>query len=261
METHYPTINVPATPEYVLAVLLDRSRQEWCNASGFPPEADPVTLDSPVEVLLEACDLIDDMNIYFYPEQWFGFEYVEWNHALGSREIQTARDFCQVIASLITLPRVPLVSFCGKTCRPASVFLTVRSLLQDAGADVKALAPSTPLKEFTRHYTETFLGPIARLAPGSLPDVEIFEGSKYLRQFIRDIWGIPVLLVFFYTLNNPNAHPGLFSGALIIYLFLILITVGDEKAPPVRVEFGELRTFRDLSNLLASHAVFQESSA
>ncbi|QDT42774.1 hypothetical protein Pan241w_28630 [Gimesia alba] len=252
-----PLIEVPATPEYVLAVLREKSRQEWGKAYCQPPKVVPLTLDSPVEMLYEACDLIDDMNIYFYPMEWFGFEYVEWRDALGCREIKTARDFCEVIASLISLPRIPLVSFCGKPCQPASVFLTVRSLLQDAGVDVKQIAPSTPLKEFTRHYTETFLGPIARLAPGSLPDVEIDEGSKFLRQFIRDIWGIPVLLAYFYTFFHPDSYPGLFGCMVSIYLFLILITVGDEKAPPVDVEFGDLRTFRDLSNLLASRAVFQ----
>tara|TARA_R110002111_G_scaffold262504_1_gene338913 strand:- start:88395 stop:89171 length:777 start_codon:yes stop_codon:yes gene_type:complete len=257
METHYPVIEIPATPEYVLAVLLERSRQEWCKESCTPPEPVLVTLDSPVEVLLEACDLTYDMDAVFCPMDWFGFGYAEWSNARGSREIKTARDFCEVIASLIALPRIPLVSFCGKTCQPASVFLAVRSLLQEAGADVVEIAPSTPLKEYTRHYKETFLGPIARLAPGSLPVVEIDEGAKYLRQFIRDIWGIPVLLVYFYTFFNPNAYPGLFGCAVIIYLFLILITVGDEKAPPVCVGFGELRTFRDLSNLIASRAVFQ----
>ncbi|MCA9014908.1 MAG: hypothetical protein KDA77_06200 [Planctomycetaceae bacterium] len=61
METSSPVIEVPATPEYVLAVLLERSRQEW--SAQAPIE--PVTLDSPVDLLLEVCDFIDDMDAVY----------------------------------------------------------------------------------------------------------------------------------------------------------------------------------------------------
>lgn len=257
MKSSSSIVKVPATPEYVLDVLLEQSRQGYCQESCDRPESGPVTLDSPVEVLCESCGIIDDFDHVFYPIDWFGLDETTWWHALGTVELKTARDFCELIAVQITLPQIPLVSFCGQTCQPASVFLAIRALLQEAGVDANQIAPSTPLQEYTRDYKETFRGPIARLAPGALPHVRIDEGWKYLRQFIRDIWGIPVLLVYFYTFFHPKAYPGLFAAAVVIYVILILITVDDEKAPPVRVEIGELRTFRDLSELIARRAVFQ----
>jgi len=257
MDSGKMVVNIPATPEYVLAVLLDQSRRRMGPVPCAHPDSVLFSMDSPFDDLCEVCDLNYDMNIILSPMHWFGLDFCEWRDALETTKVYTVRDFCELIASQIMLPRIPLVSFCGQTCQSASVFLTIRSLLQDAGVDVKEIAPSTPLQEYTRYYTQTFLGPIARLAPGALPTVKIDEGFKYLRQFIRDIWGIPVLLIYFYTFFHPKAYPGLFEFSVLIYVFLILKTVGDEKSPPVRVEFGELRTFRDLSELIASRAAFQ----
>lgn len=253
MKSASPVIEVPATPEYVLDVLLEQSKQEWCKLSCTPSDAVPVTLDSPVEVLYEACGFDDYLDLFYEPLEWFPLNGDEWDRVLETAILETARDFCMLIAACVTMPKIPLYSIGGQTCQPASVFLTIRSLLQEAGVDVREIVPSTSLKEYTRHYTETFLGPIARLAPGALPAVKIDDGGKSLRQFIRDIWGIPVLIAFF----NKSTYPGLFAFALLSYLFLILITVGDEKAPNARVDFGELRTFRDLSELIAGRAVFQ----
>src|SRR5438309_906279 len=46
-------------------------------------------------------------------------------------------------------------------------------ILVGAGADVSAVAPSTPLHEYTRRYPGVFLGPVSQLAPGALPLVKI----------------------------------------------------------------------------------------
>ena len=51
--------------------------------------------------------------------------------------------------------------------------------------------------------------------------------------------------------------PAFFVFALFIYLKLIIDSWGDEKAPNARVDFGDLRTFRDLSELIATRAMFQ----
>ena len=249
METRYPVNYVPATPEYVLAVLLDRSRQEW----GAKAPIEPVMLDSPVDTLWEACDFYNGDDIYLSSMEWFDLWGTNWFDTLFSGKLDTVRDFCALIASRTTMPQVPLVSFCGKTCEPASVFLAVRSLLAEAGADVRELTPSTSLHEFTRHHTELFLGKIAMLGPGSLPDVEIDDGGKFRREMVKQLWSIPVLIGFMIK----GISPVYFVVVLLIYLILIINSWGDEKTPNARVEFGELRTFRDLSNLLASRAVFQ----
>jgi hypothetical protein len=253
MESAAPVVKVPATPEYVLAVLLEQARHEWSKLSCTPPDAVSVTLDSPLEVLCEVCDLHTGDDFIYEPMNWFGLDFFQWYEALRTTSVETTRDFCELIASLITMPRIPLVSICGQTCQPASVFLAVRSLLQDAGADVREIAPSTSLKEYTRCYTETFLGPIAKLAPGALPDVDLDDGGKFRREMIKNLWSIPTLIGFFIM----KWFPAFFVFTLFIYLKLILDSWWDEKAPNARVDFGGLRTFRDLSELIAQRAAFQ----
>jgi hypothetical protein len=249
---------VPATPEYVLDVLLTQTRQGYCRHATTPPETAGVTLDSPLETLLEVCGFDCYDELLFCLLDWFDFRKSARSEALFSAQVETTRDFCESIAARAMMPNIRLVSICGNTCVPASVFLAIRSLLAAEGADVSKIAPSTTLHEYTRAYPETFLGPIARLSPGSLSDVEYDDGSKYrrelisLKRFVRDIWGIPVLLVLIYSVAHQNAYADLVAWAILIYVFLILITVKDENALPVRVGFGELRTFRDLAELIAA---------
>ena len=255
---------VPATPEYVLDVLLTQTRQGYCRHACAPPEIAGVTLDSPLETLYEVCgfDCYDDL--FYCLHDWFDFRKSARSEALFSKKVETTRDFCESIAARSVMPNLRLISICGKSCVPASVFLAIRSLLAAEGADVSKIAPSTELHEYTRAFPETFLGPIARLSPGSLPDVEFDDGGQYRRQiislkrFVRDIWGIPVLLVLFYSVAHQNASADLVAWTIMIYVFLILITVKDENALPVRVGFGELRTFRDLAELIAAKVPVME---
>jgi len=123
MENHYPTIKTPATPEYVLGVLLERARLEW-NVESFSQIE--VTLDSSIELLYEACEF-DTFDYTFYSTlDWFDLDFSDWFQTLLAAELKTARDFCELIAARVTMPKIPLSSFCGRTCRPASVFLAVR---------------------------------------------------------------------------------------------------------------------------------------
>jgi hypothetical protein len=249
MEAPSPLIEVPATPEYVLAVLLDRSRQEW----GAKAPIEPVTLDSPVDRLWEACEFLNGDDIYYSTMEWFDLWGTNWFDAFFYTQLETARDLCTLIASRATMPQITLVSLCGKTCQPASVFLAVRSLLVEAGADVRELAPSTSLHEFTRRHTELFLGKISMLGPGSLPDVEIDDGGKMRGDLLKLLWSIPLLIGFMFKTLSPVY----FTIVLLVYLVLLIKSWWDEEAPNARVDFGELRTFRDLSNRLASRAEFQ----
>ena len=62
MEIQYPTVEIPATPEYVLSVLLDRETLEWNNDSLSQVG---VTLDSSIEVLYEACGFYTFDDIFY----------------------------------------------------------------------------------------------------------------------------------------------------------------------------------------------------
>ncbi|QDV16331.1 hypothetical protein Pan153_09580 [Gimesia panareensis] len=246
-------VEVPATPEYVLDVLLEHSRRGMGALSCTHPDFIPVTLDSSVETLFEACAFDSGDYIFYSTLQWFDLWGTDWFDVLFTSHIETTRDFCELIAARTMMPQIPLVSICGQNCQPASVFLAVRSLLAAEGAEVSEIGPSTLLKEYTRYYTDAFLGPIARLAPGALPDVEIDDGGKFRREMIRSFLHLPLMIGFLFV----SRFPVLLLFCLIFYLVLNLDTWGDEKAPNARVDFEGLQSFRDLSELIAQRAVFQ----
>ncbi|MDF1743503.1 MAG: hypothetical protein P1V19_07380 [Gimesia sp.] len=252
MEIQYPTVEIPATPEYVLSVLLDRETLEWNNDSLSQVG---VTLDSSIEVLYETCGFYTFDDIFYSTLICFDLEFSDWFGALRSAEGDTVRDFCELIAARITMPKITLSSFCGRTCRPASVFLTIRSMMHDAGVDVADVAPSTPLKEYTRKNLELFLGPIAKLSPGSLPDFDIDDRGFFSLECLKALWHIPTLVGFFVM----GSSPGYFIFTISILLFLYLLVEVDSNDKYASVQIGELRTFRDLAEKIAAHRSTQFS--
>ena len=127
------------------------------------------------------------------------------------------------------------------------VFLTVRSYLAQAGADVRDLAPSTLLAGYARRHVGVFLGPVARLAPGSLPRVRMHEPIHDAAEgaLLLSVLGIIVghfgdwdMLAILATLAAAASYVGLWVVA--------------RCGTPARVEFEGLRTFRDMSLALAA---------
>lgn len=255
MEVHYPTVEIPATPEYVLSVFLDRENLEWNTDSLSQVE---VTLDSSVEVLYEACGFYSFDDIFYSTLICFDLEFSDWFGALRSAEGDTVRDFCELIAARITMPKITLSSFCGRTCRPASVFLTIRSMMHDAGVDVADVAPSTPLEEYTRKNLELFLGPIAKLSPGSLPDFDIDDRGFLLLECLKALWHIPTLVTFFLALcGNSSSYIFIVTISVLLFLYLLVEVKSNDKYASVQI--GELRTFRDLAEKIATHRSTQFS--
>ncbi|WP_417384027.1 hypothetical protein [Gimesia sp.] len=254
MEFASPVIEVPATPEYVLEVLLDQSRQYWSKISLFSEEEEiPVTLDSPLETLWDACSLYDSLVVSIDTKAWLGLSESDWIQAVSGPQMHTVRDFCEPIAARMTMPVISLETFIGRTCRPASAFLAIRSLLQEAGVDVAEVAPSTALSKMTRQHLSLFLGPIAKLAPGVLPAVQV-------KRPVWDTNWIGTAAILFYLLLGPLSV-GYGTAAYLLFMFvfacLLITAYGTKERDPARVQFGNLRTFRDLSELIAQRAAFQ----
>lgn len=254
MKSASPVIEVPATPEYVLDVFLDQSRQEWSQSAVFSDEEEiPVTLDSPLDTLFEACHLYDSGVIWLFSKHRLGLSESDWTEVVSGPQMKTVRDFCERIAARKTMPVISLESFIGRSCRPASAFLAIRSLLQEAGVDVAEVAPSTSLSKMTRQHLDLFLGPIAKLAPGVLPTVQV-------RRPIWDTNWIGTAAILYYLLLGPLSV-GYGTAAYLLCMFvmacLLIAAYGTKERDPVLVEFGNLRTFRDLSELIAQRAAFQ----
>jgi hypothetical protein len=146
MGSCYPTEAKSATLEYFLSVIRDEHRQQ-CR---YDPEADiaaDLTFDSTVAEWRDACDLLPTFqlgralnvlwNIHCSDEQW--------RHVLESARARRLSDVCRLIASRAQRSIARPARLLGRSCYEVGVFLTIRSMLVDAGADAQSIAPSAPL--------------------------------------------------------------------------------------------------------------------
>lgn len=256
MDVLYPTIDESATPEYILAVLRDMHRQQ-CQCD---PEADPdavLSFDTTVAAWRNACDLLGWREVGRAYNQYWGIECSDedWRAVLEPAGQRRLADVCQLIAARVARPVIRPARLLGSTCAPAGAFLTIRSLLHEAGAPADEIAPSTPLSPYTRRFAAVFLGPVSRLAPGSLPLVQI-------RTPVYDsaIWGILAGLGCLLAGAGIGDHLLMVVGVVLFATCYALTWYAARNVLPARVQFGELRTFRDLAMVVADGRLAEPSS-
>lgn len=172
MRVDYPTLTEAATPEYVLEVLRDEHRQQ-CE---YDPEAWPTDLsfDSSVAEWREACDLVAWRRLGRALNQAWEVTISDstWRNALEPSSSRKLRGVCELLAQHSKRSVVRPARLLGSTCDTAGAFLTVRSLLSDAGAQAEAIRPSTPLAPYARRFPHVFLTSMSVLSPGALPLVQ-----------------------------------------------------------------------------------------
>lgn len=124
-------------------------------------------------------------------------------------------------------------------------FLTIRSILSQVGAKASEIAPSTLLVPYTRKYFEQFIGPISKLAPGALPPVR-YRKPVYSAAVLGILLGMAWLVIGIYS------ELLLFTiiGTLLIVFCYAMTWVAAYIMLPSSVTFGELRTFRDLAEVI-----------
>lgn len=250
MNEYYPPILVDATADDMLAVLRDIHRQQ-CTCD---PEADPAISLSHNSTITEwriACDLLpwakvaEAMNAYWSVT----IPIAEWREVLEPPTKRRLGGVCELLARYVKLPRVRPATILGSTCAPAGVFLTIRSYLAGAGADVTDVAPSAPLHKYTRRYPGVFLGPVSQLAPGALPLVKI-------RTPVYHAFVYGMLIAWVAAMVGLCA--GLYAVAVVSGLVWAVCYAGvwtvGQWVLPTSVEFKGLRTFRDLSKAIAAGA-------
>ena len=120
MDIHYPTIDKPATPEYVLAVLRDMHRQQ-CQ---HDPEADAhavLSFDTTVAEWRDACDLLEWQQLGRGYNQFWGIACSDGESArvLEPPRFRRLADVCQLIASRAARPVIRPSRMSGSTCAPA----------------------------------------------------------------------------------------------------------------------------------------------
>jgi hypothetical protein len=253
LDVDYPTSDEAATPEYVMAVLSDIHRQQ-CQ---FDPEAErdaSLGFDSTVEEWREACDLVDWRRLGRAHNQFWGIHCLDdqWRAALEPAREKRLRGVCELIAGSARRSRIRPARLLGRACCAAGAFLTVRSMLKRAGANAEKITPSTPLASYTREQLDLFLGPISRLAPGALPPVRV-----HTPVYDSAMWGMLAGLGSFALAGLVCCAGGRMSGLILALLGFLLwlvcypLTWISARMLPKNVEFGDLRTFRDLAIVLA----------
>jgi hypothetical protein len=171
----------------------------------------------------------------------------EWRAVLKPARSKRLSDVCEFIARRAIRPRVRSAGFLSAQCVAAGAFLAVRSLLVQAGEDGGAIAPSTPLAEYTRRHCDMFLGPISRLSPGSLPLVRI-QSSRI------GSWATWAMLPGFIglTIGSFGDLPFFVIGGVAVLVSAWSTSwFAAAYLLPSKVDFTGLKTFRDLASAIS----------
>jgi hypothetical protein len=237
----------PATPDYVLAVIRDSHRQQ-CQ---FDPEAEPdveLTFQTTIAEWRSSCDLLEWRQLgRALDSQWkLGRPDTAWHAVLEPAKVRTLRELCEFIARGSVRPSVEPVSIMGSTCLTAGAFLAIRALLRDTGADVDSVAPSTPLDQNTRRHFAVFLGPISRLAPNALPEIEI--STPWYDDLSIAGYLLGLIIAFVGCFISPFVAA---AGLILTMVSWATVEIGTRLLLPSSVTFGNLQTFRDLAKVVA----------
>jgi hypothetical protein len=240
---------VPATPEYVLAVLRDQHRQDCSIEYDAKPQLE-LTFDTTIAEWRFWCDLVDWRRLgRALDTEWkLGLPDASWRAVLEPEGSRTLGDVCSFIAQTAVMPSIEPLSILGLKCLTAGAFLAIRSTLQESGVNVDSVAPSTPLGPIARRHPGVFIGPIAKFAPNALPDVKI---SRPLYEF--SFW----VLIFGFVVGLAGSFisPILTGGGDVLAgLGWIGGWISTRFLLPSRVTIGDLRTFGDLARLVAEGA-------
>ncbi len=247
MDVFYPTAKTPASPDYVLSVIRDFHRQQCEFDCAANPDA-TLTFDTTLDEWREACDLLPWRELGEGLNEIWGIAVspTEWKAVLEPGQTKRLSDVCEFLAERVLRPEIRPADLLGRPCITAGAFLTIRSLLHRAGAEIDEIAPSTPLAPYTRRYARVFLTEISTLAPGALPPVKIFRSLYDLA-----VGCLPVGLVVLVAGCWADVPTLTFAGAAIFALAYALSWVAACCTLPGSVTFGSLQTFRDLAVALS----------
>jgi hypothetical protein len=254
MELVYPPGEESATAEYVLSVFQDQQRHLCAMDEGDPETA--ISFETTVGAW---CRARDPEGLFILAVDWrllarglnkeWGINYsnAEWKSVLKPGRKKTLADVCQLIARHAKRPTVRPARMFGCAGRSAGAFLTIRSLLAQAGANAERITPSTPLQEYIRHCPFMFTGAISRLAPGMLPSIYV-RSAPFAN--IAMLCILASLIGIFF--GACGSMPLLAVASILFLIVTSVLGFGLAQWKPASVEFGQLRTFRDLAKVIAA---------
>lgn len=235
----------PCTPGYVLEVIRDSYRHQV----QYDPEAEPgveLSFDSTVSDWRNACDLLGCKPLGRALGMEWGFQATDeaWRQVLEPARQRRLVDVCTFIASRVTRPVARPSKLLGSACQSGGTFLAIREALQAAGANVEGLRPSSPVQALLNKYPGVFLGPVSRLAPNRLPQIQLSSRR-------RSIFALTFLGFFVASLAFASRD---LSFLLLPSLCLALASFGLFVRAPIDFEFPGVQTFRDLVERMLGEA-------
>lgn len=245
--SHPPKLD-PATADDVLAIL----REDHWHQCAYDPEADAgvtLTHDTTIAEWRLACDLVGWRRVArALNAEWdVDIPLDDWYRVLEPEKQRRLGGVCALLAEHVRVARIEMAGYLGAHCMSTGAFRAVRSYLAEAGADVNVIRPSTPLREYTRRYPDVFIGPIARLAPGTLPRFVVRAPVR--RALICSVPLSLLMLVLGAATDKPQV---IAAGAIGIIVFLLGGWMAARWVLPASVDFPGLVTFGDLARQLAN---------
>lgn len=239
------------TPEYVLDVLRDNYRHQ----QEYDPETEPdieLGFSTPVAQWRLACDLLSWQPLGRALGECWRFEAspADWRAVLEPARVRTLWDVCSFIAARGTRLDVVPSRLLGACCVSGGMFLAVRELLAQAGADVSRLRPSDAIAPFVDQHYAVFLGPVAALAPGKLPTVVVHSQRETTLQLLF----VAALIVA--AVCDHFDQQRLAMGFLAAGFICIAITWAVHCS---HIEFPGIVTFRDLVECLLADTAGQKN--
>ncbi len=253
MDAHYPTDDVPATPEYVLEVFRDwhaRLADAGQASKELPPRFEMTVGDFVAHTLEDTWEISGWSELARVLEDMWEFKVPrhEWRVVLDPPHSHTVRELCEFVAHHTTKPAIRPWRHASGECMPAGAFLTVRAMLAKVGADPTEITPSTALEPYLTRYESELEWRLPRLAPGVLPLLKLSRPLVTAALVTFGLMGV-TLLVNWAGMGNALPGGGLCPFGLVA--LFVLFTQLSWHVRPRFISFGELRTFRDLSYALA----------
>lgn len=175
-----------------------------------------------------------------------------WREVLLPLGDRTLGEVCDYIASLgPTLPTVEPVHVLGESSPMAGAFLAVRRALLDAGADVSELKPTSLLRPYLLRHGKRLIPALRRMAPGQLPTLIVEAPVHEALGIARVACGMTAMICIF----TGHASTMGWQAAAITWVLYLAELFAARLIRPWDVRLAGLRTFRDLSRVLAGQSL------
>jgi hypothetical protein len=241
-----------------------------------------IGLDTTIDEYVRHMDLLDDWGTLFpshtrqigrHLEASFDVRPENWNDLLLPTRQRTLRDVCKWVAAAVEVPAPEPATLMGRCCASAGTFLAVRTLLARAGADVRRLAPSSPLEPYLLRWPQVFEHPVSWLSAGrTRPQVQrsaVREDATWLLATALAVlagWVFVTVFVGFITFAVRDGAWGLAAVGLTLAA-LGVVGVGWAVRHGVRqsrrlmrqLEIPGLRDFRDLVDTILNRPLRRQT--